>query len=460
MSDETQDETQFDDTPIEDTPDGSGYTPGGFRARLRGAVSGAGRTLLVAAFAGLAGVGIAAYYLMDAVQSDPPATGAAVDEAPDGRGVPTGEGGTERYQERVDAESEQRIREAHEAGGSAIPTLTDPRFAEMPDPACDEACRERLEAQIAEAQREAQAAREQARRAEEALAEARRAAQADGSLIEPEVYVHEGRVHRSPSAEADRESRIRSEMSRVAERVTSPAVHGYAEFVTMTNTASSSSANETEAGGQSTSGANAEQSPAPAEQSPAPTDSSSSDVLIPAAETRYATLDTTANTDVPSPVRATLQQGEFAGARLLGEFAREQEYLVIRFSSMTTAEGETIPIDAVALDPATRTAGLADEVDRHILQRLAAIGGAAFIQGIGEAVQASGTSVTIQGGNTVVESNDALDTTREQARFALGRVGEAAADIVRPFADRPITVVKYAGTGMSVLFLEPVTADN
>lgn len=171
----------------------------------------------------------------------------------------------------------------------------------------------------------------------------------------------------------------------------------------------------------------------------------------------YATLDMTVNSDVQGPIVATLQAGEFAGAKVLGSFTKKGDYLVLEFNSMTLPDDRFVKISGIAVDPLLRTVAMADEIDRHIPSKLLAVFGAAWLQGIGEAYMKKGSLNTVGGtaGDAVIEKS-ALDTSEDIAVAGLAKVGVALANMITPYASRPDTVIKYAQSGLAILFTEPV----
>lgn len=170
----------------------------------------------------------------------------------------------------------------------------------------------------------------------------------------------------------------------------------------------------------------------------------------------YATLDVTANSDAPGPIVATLQDGpdDLMGAKLVGSFTKANDFLVIQFNQVVLPRTkERVPIRAYAVDPALRQVSVVDEVDNHVLTKLAATFGAAWMQGIGEAYMQSGTITPIYGsqGDGVIKESSL--NGGEVALAGLGRVGEALGRMLEPYANRPSTVIKYADTPIGVLFL-------
>lgn len=178
-------------------------------------------------------------------------------------------------------------------------------------------------------------------------------------------------------------------------------------------------------------------------------------ILVPAGDINYAQLLTEANSDVPGPVLAQLVSGPLSGARLLGEFSLEDEYLVLSFNSIII-DGVNQPISAVAMDPSTTLAGVASDVDHRYWQRVFLPAAAKFLEGVGSAIaQDSETTVTVSG-DTVVEESDALDFEQEIGRGVEEGFSEIA-DFMEDEANSVQMRVRVArGTALGILFTEPV----
>ena len=181
-------------------------------------------------------------------------------------------------------------------------------------------------------------------------------------------------------------------------------------------------------------------------------------ILFPAGEIVYAQLLTEANTDAPGPVLAEIMSGPLKGNRILGSFEAQDEFLTLNFDTLVL-DGESLTIDAVALDPATTLPGMATEVDHRYFKRIVLPAAAAFIEGVSEAAAESGrTTITIQG-ETVAEETEDADTEQEIAA-GLEEVGEELSDIIGEIADNVKVLIRVeAGTPFGLLFLEPVVED-
>lgn len=193
--------------------------------------------------------------------------------------------------------------------------------------------------------------------------------------------------------------------------------------------------------------------PAGASTSPAP--SATQKVLFPAAEIAYSQLLTEANTDAPGPVLASISSGPLKGGRVLGSFEEQNELLTLTFNTLVL-NGQSIPINAVALDPETTLPGLATDVDRRILKRILLPMAAAFVEAAAEAVSDSGTTTVTINNETVTEQSQDRDTDEEIAS-GVQEAGRELRDILDDIGDDTKVLIRIeSGTPLGILFLEPV----
>lgn len=183
------------------------------------------------------------------------------------------------------------------------------------------------------------------------------------------------------------------------------------------------------------------------------------EVLLPAGEIEYAQLLIEANTDVPGPLLAQMMSGPFMGSRIIGKFEKQEEYLTLNFNTLVL-NGESLTIEAVALDPDTSLPGMATEVDHRYLQRVVLPMAAAFVEGAAQAIAESGrTTVTITGETVAQET----DETNQEQEISSG-IEEAGAEL-RDILDDQVNDIEVlirieAGTPMGILFTQPVVRES
>lgn len=167
----------------------------------------------------------------------------------------------------------------------------------------------------------------------------------------------------------------------------------------------------------------------------------------------YAIMDVGVNSDVPSAVLATVTTGAYRNARLMGGFQRHDERLVLAFNRAVLPSGESVQLEAYAVDPSTSEASVASSVNTHFFSRWGGLIASAFLEGLGSAKRYSGAQSTIygSGGDTTDQMVWNSYSVEDQAWIAAGRVGEKAGKIFEKGFDRPPTVRLESGTPVGVL---------
>ena len=183
------------------------------------------------------------------------------------------------------------------------------------------------------------------------------------------------------------------------------------------------------------------------------------DIVVAAGSIVYAQLLNEANSDVVGPIVALVAQGPFSGARVLGSFSRQEEYLVLQFNTLVTKDGYSVPIQTYALDPDTTLTGMATEVDHRYWKRIILPAAASFIQGIGEAIAESGTSVTVNNssGTTTTQDSGSIDTKEELAKGVEKSFEKIGSMLDEEGNDTEPLVIVKAGSPLGLLFMQSVT---
>ena len=170
----------------------------------------------------------------------------------------------------------------------------------------------------------------------------------------------------------------------------------------------------------------------------------------------YAVVDTGVNSDVPSAVMATIASGKYRNTRLLGGFQRHDERIVLAFTRAILPTGESVQLEAYAVDPTTTEASVASRVDTHFFSRWGGLIASAFLEGLGSAKRYSGSQSTIYGtsnGETTDQMVWNTYSVADQAWIAAGKVGEKAGKVFERNFERPPTVYLESGTPVGILVL-------
>ncbi len=178
------------------------------------------------------------------------------------------------------------------------------------------------------------------------------------------------------------------------------------------------------------------------------------EVLVPAGTILYGQVLNEANTDAPGPIVAQILSGPFANTRIIGRFQSQNEKIIITFDK-AVVNGVSTSIQAIAIDPATTSPGLATDVDKRWLRRIMLPAAARFVEGLGQAYSQSETQV-FTSGDVIVTQQDKLKT-KEQIAKGVERGAERAAEILEDDGDRLQPLIRVeAGTPIGIILTEPI----
>lgn len=181
-------------------------------------------------------------------------------------------------------------------------------------------------------------------------------------------------------------------------------------------------------------------------------------IVIGAGRLEYGVVETALNSNRPTPVLGQIEDGPLAGTRLLGAFKTEDNRLVIKFTMASLKNGISFPVDAIMVNPKVNQGYLASSVNHHYFYRYSLLLGGAFLQGFGQTLQQSGSTVTSGYGG--VTQTFSPKSTSGAALAAMGQVGQTVGQIGESAFRTPNTVRINIGTGVGILFLKPVTKQD
>jgi type IV secretory pathway VirB10-like protein len=186
--------------------------------------------------------------------------------------------------------------------------------------------------------------------------------------------------------------------------------------------------------------------------------------LFKAGDVIYGVMDTSVNSDEPGPVLATVIEGPYRGAKVLGTITatpqpggQPPEKVTLNFSSINIpTRPASVPISAVAIDPETARTALATDVDHHYLLRYGTLFASSFLTGYAKVITSMGTTQTTAQNGLATTTITPQVSTRQQLFAALGQVGTAWGQATSSYFNIPPTITVEAGTGIGILFLADV----
>ena len=176
--------------------------------------------------------------------------------------------------------------------------------------------------------------------------------------------------------------------------------------------------------------------------------------LVAAGTVSYAQLLTEANSDVPGTILAQIVSGPLSGARAIGEFKVDNDYLVLEFH-LANLKGKDYPIKALALDPDTTLGGMATEYDGRYFIRVVLPAAASFMQALGQQMAQPGQTMIQNGTSTIATTASA---GFKQGTYAgLGGAATTVGEFLKNEANNTKPLVRVAsGTPMGLFFVASV----
>ncbi len=184
-------------------------------------------------------------------------------------------------------------------------------------------------------------------------------------------------------------------------------------------------------------------------------------IILPAGTIEYAQIITAVSTDAPGPVLAEVVTGPLKGARAIGSFNANYNYLTLEFNTFVV-EGVGFRTSAVAIDPDTTLPGVVTNIDRRYFSRIILPAAAEFVEGFSDALADSGrTTVTINSDGTTTQTTDSNDLDTEEAvAQGIEEAGSQVSDALVERGDQIQPLLEIAaGTPVGLLFVEPVIAN-
>lgn len=189
------------------------------------------------------------------------------------------------------------------------------------------------------------------------------------------------------------------------------------------------------------------------ESAPVAAAASSGVLGIPAGTRFYATISGAADSYVPGPVRAVIQDGPLAGAVLLGQFTvLPNDRLILTFNRIGLSD-KSYDIQAIALDANDELPAVTGEVDPHYIRRFVLPLAVNLMAAYGQSF-AYGTDIAVTSAGVVVGNNDISETDRWI--YALGQAGLAMLPALGAANTQYAQVILHDGQGIGVMLLKDI----
>lgn len=180
--------------------------------------------------------------------------------------------------------------------------------------------------------------------------------------------------------------------------------------------------------------------------------------IIKAGTIMFATLDSGADSDEPSPILATILTGQLKGAKVIGNFTRENQKLVIKFNLINAPSfNKSIPVNAVAIDQNTASTAVSGNVNNHYLLRYGTLFASSFLSGISQGIIATSSQTNCFFGVICQTQPNSNLSTGEYIALGLGNTGQQYANEMNQNFNTPPTVKVPGGTGIGILFMQDLT---
>ncbi len=160
------------------------------------------------------------------------------------------------------------------------------------------------------------------------------------------------------------------------------------------------------------------------------------------------------NTDSGGPVVAEITSGPLEGDRVKGTAQKHEDRLTVTMNELTLQDGRTVPVNAMLMAPDSKETAIASSVDHHYVPRIVLPTLAAGIQGLGQALALSGSSVF--SGPYGASQNYNTFNGGQLAGIAAGTAAGQANQVLQQQTPKQSTVNLAAEVDVGIMFLAPV----
>ncbi len=160
------------------------------------------------------------------------------------------------------------------------------------------------------------------------------------------------------------------------------------------------------------------------------------------------------NSDSGGPVVAEITSGPLLGDRVKGTAQKHEDRLTVTLNELTLQDGRTVPVNAMLMAPDSKETAVASSVDHHYVPRIVLPTLAAGIQGLGQALALSGSSVF--SGPYGASQNYNTFNGGQLAGIAAGTAAAQANQVLQQQTPKQSTVNLAAEVDVGIMFLAPV----
>ncbi|GFE97793.1 DotG/IcmE/VirB10 family protein [Gluconobacter sp. Gdi] len=186
-------------------------------------------------------------------------------------------------------------------------------------------------------------------------------------------------------------------------------------------------------------------------------DTAAPPALIPAGRGIYAHTVTATDSDLSGQIVLEADSGPIAGDRMIATVARapgNEQLLVVQVNKIIH-QGRNLATNGVVMAPDTMKQGVASSVDPLIFQRFVMPAAAAFVQGLGQAIETtsnvSGSYSALGGMNYIQRLN-----MGQQLGVAAGSAASAVNSALTQDTPTRSRIILAANVNVGVMFMDPV----
>ncbi len=160
------------------------------------------------------------------------------------------------------------------------------------------------------------------------------------------------------------------------------------------------------------------------------------------------------NSDSGGPVVAEITSGPLVGDRVKGTAQKHEDRLTVTMNELNLQDGRTVPVNAMLMAPDSKETAIASDVNHHYVPRIVLPTLAAGIQGLGQALALSGSSVF--SGPYGASQNYNTFNGGQLAGIAAGTAAGQANQVLQQQTPKQSTVNLAAEVDVGIMFLAPV----